>query len=96
MEPSVLIVWFSTLAVAISGAINSLTGRQVIALAVNSVAATLTLAIIVWLEPRLSAQLVQTGGFAASVFLAPIVMWAILVGSAGISLTRNHWHEAAT
>ena len=95
MEPFVLLIWVSTLAVAVAGAVNALTGRQLVALAVNAVAATLTIAIVGWLEPKQSALFVATGGFASSVFLAPIVMWTILAGSAGVALTRRRWLGSA-
>ena len=96
MEQTVLLIWSSCLVVAIAGAANSLSGRREFALAVNSVAATLTFAVFAWLEPGLVSRLVQFGGFESSVFLAPIVMWLVLVSAAGISIFAERKRLAAT
>ena len=95
MAPSILLVWSSCLVVALAGAANSLSGRRLFALAINSVAATLTIAVFAWLEPAVVARLVQAGGIESSVFLAPVVMWALLVGAAGIGNMRGRRRVAA-
>jgi hypothetical protein len=95
MAQSVLLIWSSCLLVALAGAMNSLSGRRVIALAVNSVAAILTFAVFAWFNPFLVSRLVQFGGFESSVFLAPIVMWVVLVGAAGISIVADGKRGAA-
>jgi hypothetical protein len=48
-----------------------------------------SITILAWLDSVVDAQLIAGGGLSSPVFVAPIVMWVILAGSAGIHWARQ-------
>ena len=95
MQQTIDLFWLTSLVIGIAGAVVVLLKGRVVFLGINVVAGVYSVVILDWLTPERAARIMQGNQYSEGIFLAPVVMWSILLLGAVAAVAIQRRRPAA-